>query len=754
MAYKDPFNAKSLLYRQIELNWINAPLDDPNDYLALYLDGEPGVTQSLPISVHKFDSQISGQITTDYYLPQLDLANQTAVINLSGQQELHFHQRQPHDLLERDNIGPRVSPENIYNKFTYENQHNHYQRPQRASRRSISGGDAAEFQTGNNLGESSISTASSNGRSTLVDECVGYCVAYHSRGRILAKNCLKTNPNWMQDSYQYINSRSLPSLMLPGSHNSGTYSRQLDKTVLQMINKYQMNQDESIYNQLVFGLRHLDLRVGYTKVKSRPERLWIYHDIFRTDVSLNDVLEQVKLFLDLTSHEIVIMDFHRFTVGFQNENLAVQRERHAKMIDLIFKQVGHYIVPSYLGLHAPIQEYIAMGKRLIIGYASRSSLLGSNGLGGSPTSGLGVSYLGMLRSADSQKNKQVRDIDAINQDYEESVGIVQLPVLINETANSNVVTQEDAVISNGYDEEEQQSDRRMGTRIYNKLKSLKLVSNSFSKPRSPPPQAPPVGQSIVAHKLSLLGALDTQMDQDYSESQVNEQQDIDSTLAKVNLFFPPVRHLWPNKDTLEGLAKYMNDTTCRKYFGELRSLMVELTPTVFGAISDKYDGNRKLAQQVNRHVTDWIRDRWLHCVNIVSSDFFLGNDLIRLSIYANKMRLLHRNVDLNYFGGSCRSFRHVEHLLDRSKIPIQLATYRSHEYSESSSDVIIHYAPNGARFYLKPLTQSAQTTGGQLHPSGHIGSSSGQREKRDSFVENVSDGVSEIFSSFKRLFNI
>lgn len=709
LANKDPNNAQSLLFRQIELNWINAPLDDENDYIGLYLDNQPD-GNALPVSVHRLNGQTSGQVITDYYLPQIDFFNaSTANIPLKSSDSAHETTTNFQYSYPRSPFSPPIRIQQPFNQD---------------GRVAIRYGSGEEGTRDHHQPQQRRSTL-------LVGECIGYCLGYHSKNKILATNCLRTNPNWMQDSIQYIGTRSITSLMIPGSHNSATYPKQLDKTVLHMINKYQINQDESIFNQLTYGIRHLDLRVGYSKVKQRPEKLWIYHDIFRTEISLNEVLEQVKRFLDLTSHEVVIMDFHRFTVGFQNENIATQRERHAKLIDLIFKHLGHYIVPSYLGQHAPLNEYIAMGKRLIIGYANKVAILGSQA-----DQQLTIFGLQQLQQGDK---KQVRDIDAVKQDQDDGLASSLESQIFN---NFDVSGDQSDGRTNA-----DQTDRRMGTRLFNKLKSLKLISNSFSK------------RSIEGNKNSLSAMRLT----------AEDITDVSSSVSRAALFFSPVRHLWPNKDTIEGLAQYMNDTTCRKYFGELRSMMVELTPTVFGAISDKYDGNRKLAQLVNRQVTDWIRDRWLHCINIVASDFFLGNDLVRLSIYANKMRVLHRNVDLNPPNQQCTTFRKVEHLLDKSKIPIQFAYHHQHIAEQSTSsarddlaistsnsrggqqngsgsrgggDIIRHISSDGNQIYLRTLT------------SGLNMNQSGSRDKRDSFVENVSDGFTNLVSSFKRFLNL
>lgn len=673
---KDPKDPKSLLFRQIELNWINAPLDDANDYIGLYLDSQPD-DNVLPVSVHRLHGQTSGQIISDYYLPQIDFYNETFAATNSLNQD--WTDVSSHSSFRPYNLRPI------------------------------------------------------QGRMLLNDECIGYCLAYHSRNKILARDCLKTNPTWMQTIFASISSRSLPNLMVPGSHNSGTYSKQLDKSVLQIINKYQLNQDESIFNQLLYGIRHLDLRIGYSKVKHRSEKFWIYHDIFRTENSADEVFDQIKRFLDLTSHEIVIMDIHRFTVGFQNENVSTQRERHARLIELIFSKLGSYVIPSYLGQHAPISEYVAMRKRLVVGYAGRSGLLGP----------AGDQTALMIANAQSLVKPPVHDIDYFKQIHEDlSPGSIPIDHEVSEPIRDSQIDK---------------LDHRMGTRLYNRLKSLKLISKSFSKRSTVDYKASWLHGSseTTSGNGSLIRLMAGQPDEESRDESASsaEMSSISALVARVSLFFPPVRHLWPNKDSVEGLAQYMNDTACRRYFGELRSLMVELTPTVFGAISDKYDGNRRLAQLVNRQVTDWVRDRWLHCLNIVSSDYFLGNDLIKLSIYANKLRTVRspdKEVNPN---GRCRSLRRIEHLLDKSKIPIQFAYQQPvdplKQLSSSTigsrqsrdSDIITHTSSDGNRILLKPLMPSVHA---------HLAA----RDKRESFVDNISDGFTNLVSSFKRLLNL
>jgi hypothetical protein len=217
-----------------------------------------------------------------------------------------------------------------------------------------------------------------------------------------------------------------------------------------------------------------------------------------------------------------------------------------------------------------------------------------------------------------QHQQHIRDVDA---DKQEDASNQTTTI---ETVHGRVL--------NTQDDHQEMSDRRIGTRVYNRLKSLKLISHSFSK------------RSIELHK------------------------DNNNKPA--------------NTDKEDTLKQFVEQSACRKYFGELHSLMAELTPTVFGAISDKYDGIRRLSSMTNRMVSDLIRSKFLHCINLVATDYFLGNDLIRLTIYANKMRQQHnRNNDLDSLG-ECKSFRYIKPLLERSKV------FESNSMQSSSSTTL------------------------------------------------------------------
>lgn len=65
--------------------------------------------------------------------------------------------------------------------------------------------------------------------------------------------------------------------------------------------------------------------------------------------------------------------------------------------------------------------------------------------------------------------------------------------------------------------------------------------------------------------------------------------------------------------------------------------MAELTPRTVDVITGK-NTLRELANNVNSNLTKWVRDEWSNKVNIVTSDFFLGNNLIDVAIEVNRRR--------------------------------------------------------------------------------------------------------------------
>jgi len=69
------------------------------------------------------------------------------------------------------------------------------------------------------------------------------------------------------------------------------------------------------------------------------------------------------------------------------------------------------------------------------------------------------------------------------------------------------------------------------------------------------------------------------------------------------------------------------------------SAMAELTPTAWDVITDEMGGLRKMADSVNRKVSNWYQGRWGQSANVVAVDFLRGADLVATAIEWNKRKI-------------------------------------------------------------------------------------------------------------------
>ncbi|KAH6925749.1 hypothetical protein HPB50_009709 [Hyalomma asiaticum] len=139
---------------------------------------------------------------------------------------------------------------------------------------------------------------------------------------VIESSCLRGHPRWMRQNCCHFSNLKLDELFIPGTHDSAMYSLKREWPVGDFI----FTQDQTIGHQLAFGVRSLDLRVGFL-----DGVFWIFHDKFKSQVTVETVLRQVKTFVETTG-EVVILDFHRFTLGFDRYDDPVD-QRH-RMLDV------------------------------------------------------------------------------------------------------------------------------------------------------------------------------------------------------------------------------------------------------------------------------------------------------------------------------------------------------------------------------------------------------------------------------------
>lgn len=189
--------------------------------------------------------------------------------------------------------------------------------------------------------------------------------------------CLKmTNPNtWMADNYGLLQDLPFPCIMLPGTHDSGAYAfssrclspKARDKylswlaTVAKpFLKPWTCAQVLTVQQQLEAGIRFLDIRVSaclaspgcfgqqkvYPKLGANEQEgftgescsFWVSHTF--ACVPLDDVLAQIRSFLDSTSHEVVVL---RMESDWEHRTDMLEPARASLLCELLADRLGGYV---------------------------------------------------------------------------------------------------------------------------------------------------------------------------------------------------------------------------------------------------------------------------------------------------------------------------------------------------------------------------------------------------------------------------
>ncbi|XP_046384084.1 uncharacterized protein LOC124154421 [Ischnura elegans] len=215
----------------------------------------------------------------------------------------------------------------------------------------------------------------------FTEQCYGHWVGYlrpandsESPPQLLASSCIRTRPTWMHDLAPQIGQKRLRDLFIPGTHDSGSFAEGTGDR----ITKYTYTQEESVFQQLIFGCRYLDIRVGYyppslprrlpngTMYPERPtsgddkDVFWLNHGVIRIR-PLQEVIDMVKRFVAATQ-EVVIFDVQEFPVGFTSLDI------HVRLMAYLGREFDGMAANVSTGWDAPLNTFWKEDRRLIIGY--------------------------------------------------------------------------------------------------------------------------------------------------------------------------------------------------------------------------------------------------------------------------------------------------------------------------------------------------------------------------------------------------
>ncbi|CAG7653048.1 unnamed protein product [Allacma fusca] len=173
-------------------------------------------------------------------------------------------------------------------------------------------------------------------------------------------NCLRLYPTWMNDIRDIIGNKPLRKLMIPGTHDAGAWIVYDGSFASDgILARFTYTQEEHIYNQLVSGVRYLDVRVGHYP-SSTGEEFWVNHDLVKIR-ELKNLLQDVLKFVT-EFKEVVFMDFHRFPQGFTSESI------HEKLYDFLLEHLGDVLAPRSLTIDATLNQLLNAKKYVVLTY--------------------------------------------------------------------------------------------------------------------------------------------------------------------------------------------------------------------------------------------------------------------------------------------------------------------------------------------------------------------------------------------------
>lgn len=191
--------------------------------------------------------------------------------------------------------------------------------------------------------------------------CLDHWIAYGRNESILASSCIQIRPQWMWELRDVIGNMSLSNLMIPGTHNAGSYQHYRGHRSENIFIRYNIYQEEHVGSQLLFGIRHFDFRIGY--YMGNPHLYWLNHDKVKLNPFIH-AIEYIKMFAE-NSKDILFLDFHRFPVGFHN-----RIDRHSEFMTYLVDELGEYLIPRSVGYDVTLNELWQMNKTIILFYSS------------------------------------------------------------------------------------------------------------------------------------------------------------------------------------------------------------------------------------------------------------------------------------------------------------------------------------------------------------------------------------------------
>jgi hypothetical protein len=163
---------------------------------------------------------------------------------------------------------------------------------------------------------------------------------------------IEQSQNWMTKMYPFIKNKPLNHIFLPGTHNSGVnvvnwniqpvlnnsnfqkvWKYRFFPCVKHITNQWTITQNNSIYGQLIKGIRYLDIRVSFINNEFYISHTYICYEL---DLGLNDILR----FLQQQPNEVIILRLNR---DWENRQ-TMTADNTELLLNYLYNKLGKYLI--------------------------------------------------------------------------------------------------------------------------------------------------------------------------------------------------------------------------------------------------------------------------------------------------------------------------------------------------------------------------------------------------------------------------
>lgn len=199
--------------------------------------------------------------------------------------------------------------------------------------------------------------------------------------KIVPCNEIGSNVNWMRDMGRIIGNRPLNQIALPGSKESATYSFTSSSTASaeedsEWINKslfqwpatsfcasWFRKQSHTIEEQLRDGIRYLQFRL----IKHSDGALYVTNKLLGPKIE--EVLEEVKTFVQQNREEIIFLDFVKF--------FAMDKDAHMQLKELLLQVFSGHLVPRMRGPRVTPNQLWNLKESVLVIYGDETECEGT-----------------------------------------------------------------------------------------------------------------------------------------------------------------------------------------------------------------------------------------------------------------------------------------------------------------------------------------------------------------------------------------